>query len=180
MKSQAFLLSIILLMGITSCGPKEVKEETVEIEDVDISSLSSEELSAMQGNPPGHYGKFIEEEGAINMEEFEQLLSSTTDTLEVKLISTAGDVCKKKGCWMQVNRADGSWMRVTFKDYGFFVPSEIVNKEVVVQGKAFRDTTSVEDLRHFAEDGGKSEEEIASITEPEINTVFIAEGVIMK
>jgi hypothetical protein len=38
----------------------------------------------------------------------------------------------------------------------------------------------VEALRHYAEDGGKTADEIAAITEPEIELVFEASGVRLK
>ncbi|MCE2790741.1 MAG: DUF4920 domain-containing protein [Saprospiraceae bacterium] len=46
-------------------------------------------------------------------------------------------------------------------------------------GKAYRETTSVEDLKHFAEDEGKSAEEIAAITEPKTELKFMASGVMI-
>ncbi|MEL6969642.1 MAG: DUF4920 domain-containing protein, partial [Bacteroidota bacterium] len=48
-----------------------------------------------------------------------------------------------------------------------------------MNGKAFYQTTSVDDLRHYAEDAGKSEEEIAAITEPKRELAFLADGVIL-
>jgi hypothetical protein len=42
------------------------------------------------------------------------------------------------------------------------------------------DTPAVEDLRHYAEDEGKSKEEIAKITEPLVELAFEAEGVIIQ
>jgi hypothetical protein len=42
------------------------------------------------------------------------------------------------------------------------------------------DTTTVAQLRHYAEDAGKSKEEIAKITEPKIELTFMADGVIVK
>ena len=69
-------------------------------------------------------------------------------------------------------------MRVTFKDYGFFVPKDCAGKTAVIQGKAYLDTTSVEDLRHYAMDGGMTEEEAtAKYTEPEVAISFEATGV---
>ena len=56
------------------------------------------------------------------------------------------------------------WFR--FKDYGFFMPTDAAGKEVIVDGKAFVNEVSVADLKHYAEDAGKSPEEIAKITEP--------------
>jgi hypothetical protein len=85
-----------------------------------------------------------------------------------------------KGCWMKVRTTDGQTMRVTFRDYGFFVPKDIAGKQVVFEGTAQQSTTSVADLKHYAEDAGKSKEEIAKITQPEKAVTFVADGVIVK
>ena len=70
---------------------------------------------------------------------------------------------------------------IKFRDYGFFVPVDNVEgKTAVIQGDLFLDTTSVEMLKHYAEDAGKAEEEIALITEPSYELGFIADGVIIN
>ena len=66
---------------------------------------------------------------------------------------------------------------VKFKDYGFFMPKDISGETVVLQGKAFRQITDVETLKHFAMDAGKSQAEIDAITEPEEEYIFLADGV---
>jgi hypothetical protein len=48
-----------------------------------------------------------------------------------------------------------------------------------MEGVAFREVLSVEMLRHYAEDGGKSKEEIEKITEPEPRLSFEASGVLV-
>jgi Domain of unknown function (DUF4920) len=68
---------------------------------------------------------------------------------------------------------------VKFKDYAFFVPKDIAGREVMVEGKAYKEVTSVEELRHYAEDAGKSAEEIAKITEPVTEKKFMASGVVL-
>ena len=79
---------------------------------------------------------------------------------------------------MRVN--EEQFMHVSFKDYGFFVPKDIDGKETIIDGYAYIETMSVDDLRHYAEDEGKSAEEIEAITEPETNLSFVADGVIVK
>ena len=66
-----------------------------------------------------------------------------------------------------------------FKDYGFFVPKNISGKKVVLDGRVRIDTTSVAQLRHFAEDAGKNKTEIEKITEPETNLNYEARSVIV-
>lgn len=104
----------------------------------------------------------------------------TGDTLNIKFTSTINEVCKKKGCWMKLDLGNEKESMVRFKDYGFFVPLNSDKKEVIVNGKAFVTETSVKDLQHYAKDAGKSDEEIAQITEPKYTYAFEADGVLLK
>jgi Domain of unknown function (DUF4920) len=109
---------------------------------------------------------------AAKLEGKEQTKISVTGIVE--------DVCQAKGCWMKVTTESGKSMRVTFKDYGFFVPKDIAGKKVTFEGVAFKKETSVADLKHYAMDAGKSEAEIAKIIVPENDITFIANGVIVE
>jgi predicted small secreted protein len=98
------------------------------------------------------------------------------DEANVIVEGTIVDVCQKKGCWMRV--ADGGdELFVRFQDYGFFVPMNAAGHEVVMHGTSVAQVASVEELRHYAEDAGKSPEEIAAITEPETRVTFFADSV---
>ena len=68
---------------------------------------------------------------------------------------------------------------VKFKDYGFFMPKNIADKEVIVNGKAFVSEVSIEEQRHYAEDAGKSEDEIAKIIEVKKTLSLEADGVLL-
>ena len=77
--------------------------------------------------------------------------------------------------------SDEDTVFVQFKDYGFFVPTEgMEGKRAIVKGQASFDTTSVHDLRHFAQDAGKSKEEIDLIIEPKLELKFMADGVLIQ
>ena len=102
------------------------------------------------------------------------------DTLVVQFESNIKSVCKKKGCWMNMELAGDDKSFVKFKDYAFFVPLNADNSEAIVSGKAFVEVESVEELRHYAKDGGKSAAEIAKITKPETTYSFMADGVYIK
>jgi hypothetical protein len=97
----------------------------------------------------------------------------------VKVVGEVESVCQAKGCWMKLKLDDGSTMRVTFKDYGFFVPKDIAGQKVIIEGKPEVKTTSIDELKHYAEDAGKSKEEIAKITEPKKELTFLASGVLV-
>jgi len=102
------------------------------------------------------------------------------DTVNVKFKSKINAVCQKKGCWMSMALPGGKESFVKFKDYAFFVPLNATDQEAIVSGKAFVSETSVAQLRHYAKDGGKSEADIAKITEPEFEYKFMADGVLIS
>ena len=81
---------------------------------------------------------------------------------------------------MTVALNDDQTTMVRFKDYGFFVPMNAGDRNAVMEGKAFVRETSVEELKHYAKDAGKSEEEIAKITEPKRELAFEASGVLIE
>lgn len=162
MKKLVFL-SVIGAFVLSACGDnKDVKNETAAAD----TSLQ-------------YFGDSITQDGAIPSTELAAKMQGQ-DSLKVKLTGTITEVCQKKGCWMTMNIGNDKTMQVKFKDYAFFVPKDASGKTVFLEGVAFTDTTSVAELQHYAEDGGKSKEEIAKITEPEINISFEASGVILK
>ena len=129
-------------------------------------------------NNPNTFGETITAESAIPVEAlFEQMKSA--EKVTVKMKGEVNSVCKKAGCWMTFALPNGEDMMVKFKDYDFFVPKDIDGRMVVVQGEAFYEEIPVERLRHFAEDAGKTKEEIDAITEPETGLSFIADGVLL-
>ncbi len=65
------------------------------------------------------------------------------------------------------------------KDYGFFVPTALKGKKILVDGNVELSTTSVKDLQHFAEDAKKTPEEIAAITEPKQEIKVLASGIMV-
>jgi hypothetical protein len=114
---------------------------------------------------------------------YDELIPKMTkvDSLPIKVTGTVKQVCQKKGCWMTLVSTDPTKpeMRVTFKDYGFFMPKDISGKSVVIDGYAYIETTSVDILRHYAEDAGKSKAEIEAIKEPLRELSYEAAGVLL-
>lgn len=126
-----------------------------------------------------YYGDRIDEAGAIRPNEFLENMVGAEE-MDVKLEAKIITCCKKKGCWMDLDLENGQTMKVRFKDYSFFVPKDADGKVAVVEGKARKEEIDVATLKHYAEDAGKSADEIASITEPEMAYTFEARGVIIK
>jgi hypothetical protein len=156
-----------IIVALSSCASKSNEESAAAT--VDSTAVASK------------FGAEIDDAGAISMDSLVAMINAGTTNIEnVKVEGKINAACQTKGCWMTIDKSDGSTMRVSFKDYGFFVPKDCAGKSAVMMGRAYVDTTSVEDLRHYAKDDGKSKEEIEKITEPEYALSFEADGVIIK
>ena len=125
------------------------------------------------------FGEKITTDGAVAADQLIAQMQGK-DSLKIKLTGSIEEVCQKKGCWMDIITGEGKTMKVSFKDYSFFVPKNAKGKTAIFEGLAYTDTIPVNQLRHYAEDEGKTKEEIAKITKPEISISFEARGVIIK
>ncbi len=135
--------------------------------------------TATQATAEQYFGAKITGDSAVSVNELAGMMGDKTE-LNVKIEAPVDAVCQKKGCWMDLKTAAGEPVRVTFKDYAFFVPKDAAGKTAVVDGVAKIEETSVADLQEYAKDAGKSKEEIAAIKEPRKELVFEASGVILK
>lgn len=125
------------------------------------------------------YGDLINTSEIINISEVKNSISQN-GKIETKIQGEILSTCAKKGCWMKLKTEEDTLM-VRFKDYSFFVPKEgVEGRNAIIQGEAYYDTLTVELLQHYAQDAGKSEDEILAITDPEYNFLFEASGVIIQ
>ncbi|MDJ0748424.1 MAG: DUF4920 domain-containing protein [Woeseiaceae bacterium] len=77
----------------------------------------------------------------------------------VRVETRVSKVCKKKGCFF-IAQQGNSVVRVSFKDYGFFVPTDITGKQVMLVGQVVANELTPEKAKHLAEDLGESEESV--------------------
>ncbi|MCX7550523.1 DUF4920 domain-containing protein [Xanthomarina sp. F2636L] len=165
------LTFLILSLVFVSC-----KNNTNEAPEVPVETEEVKELAYAS------FGDKIEADNAIEA----KLMADTYkdlkvgDSIPTKMIGKVDEVCQAKGCWMKIDLGNDEQVMVKFKDYGFFMPKNIAGKEVILDGKAFVSELSVEEQRHYAEDAGKSEDEIAAITEVRRTYSFEADGVLLK
>jgi len=160
-------LSIVFLFAFTACkSEKTTKKQDAVKEKITFAS----------------FGDKITTKNAISAKEMNTKFANLQagDTVNVKFKSTVNSVCQKKGCWMKVDLGDEKQTMVRFKDYAFFMPFNSKGNEVIMNGKAFVTTISVDELQHYAKDAGKTAEEIAKITEPKVTLAFEADGVLME
>lgn len=99
------------------------------------------------------------------------------DVFEGKVQGKVKEVCKAMGCWVRLEKADGTTLMVKAKDHAFTVPQELIGKTVVIEGSASVKEVSEDKRKHFAEDAGKSKEEIKKIKGSEKEVQFIAKSI---
>jgi len=163
----------LLVISIVLVSCKKNVEETV---------VETETISEVKEIAYATFGDEIEADNALEAELMAEKYKNMTvgDSISTKMVAKVDEVCQAKGCWMKLDIGNEEQVMVKFKDYGFFMPKNIAGKEVIVNGKAFVSEVSVEEQRHYAEDAGKSEEEIAAITETKRTYTFEADGVLLK
>jgi hypothetical protein len=93
-------------------------------------------------------------------------------------IRTAGVVaraCTKKGCWMELQTAQGGpGVRVSFKDYGFFVPLDSAGATAKIEGLVEVKTLSKADAEHLEGEGAKL---VRGPDGTAVELAFVASGV---
>ncbi|OOG74880.1 DUF4920 domain-containing protein [Algoriphagus sp. A40] len=166
---KSFLI-IALLTGVSTFSCQQKTEET---QKTTYDVVGEAEIV------PGNYGNIIEVEKVASTSEMVSAVEAQ-GTFNGKISGEIKEVCTKKGCWFSMELPGGESMRVTFKDYGFFLPTNSQGFPIVMEGVATLTETDVETLRHYAEDQGKSKEEVEAITEPEKKISFEATGVKIK
>lgn len=137
--------------------------------------MAQEPASAEKGVT---YGAGTTADGAISINDLPAKMKG--NKFNGKVSGKVVSVCQEKGCWMKIQRENGEDMMVKFKDYGFFMPKNIVGKEVVLDGEAAVKETSVKQLKHYAEDAGKSKEEVEKIKNAKKELIFTAKGVLVQ
>ena len=131
---------------------------------------------AVSAKPGVVYGSFSEKGiKPISVNELEKTIGEAK--YEGKVQGKVVEVCKAMGCWAKLERADGSTVMIKVKDHEFAMPLDLIGKIVVAEGSAEVKVTSVSMLKHYAEDGGKSKEEVDKIKEPKKEVLMTVKGV---
>ena len=155
MKKVLFCLSVVLFAAISNAQPPEG-----------------------EAKPGDWYGEKVSPDGAIDIAKIPAQLQKS-ESFDAKVKAKIVEVCPKKGCWLKLQVNDSTTALVKMKDYGFFLPLAAKGKTVIIDGEVKVKNTSVEELKHYAEDAKKSKEEIAAITKPEKEIRFTAKGIVI-
>src|SRR5262249_52505241 len=83
------------------------------------------------------------------------VLSKPEDGRKVLVEGVVRRACSQMGCWMELAPAEGgAGVRVTFKDYGFFVPTDSAGSKARVHGTPTVTQTTAAQAEHLRAEGG--------------------------
>lgn len=161
----------LVLVGLLSVGGAQASTPVAEV-GIETAQPAPEAVAAQ------HFGAAFTPNSPMTVAEALGKVDALKDqTIQVK--GKVKAVCKKKGCWMQLDPegAAASPVRVTFKDYGFFVPLDADGSDAIIEGIIEVKVTTEAMRKHFAADGGATPEEIAKIQGDVKDVKFVANGV---
>ncbi len=108
---------------------------------------------------------------------------NTPDKSAERTVTVEGEVrraCTRKGCWMELAEAPDAaapGCRVTFKDYGFFVPTDSAGSKARVEAKVESKLVKPELVAHLESEGAKFADKLADGSAHEVR--LVATGVEM-
>ena len=157
-----FLIASFSIVLLISCQSSNLDEQVAE------ESMAQEFLNFGDSTFPI--------DGAISAASMINSFKSKGDTMYRTVAGEITKVCTVKGCWMATAIDSNNNLFVDY-DYEFLLPTNSQGQNMVMTGYAYWDSTSVAELRHYAQDRGATQEEIAAINEPIGEVKFKATGV---
>ena len=123
-------MTIALLLTETPAVPPTPQAMgAVTVRGEKLKGLKPVALSELLASPSAHEGKTVALEGRVRQ------------------------ACQKKGCWMEITQGSKEAVRVTFKDYGFFVPKDCAGSRVKLEGVVAVKELSEAKAKHYEDEG---------------------------
>ncbi len=154
--SSSYFIGLVVLCGLASCKTQSA----------DAPAATSPPATASSAPAPGSasgpsaaktFGAPISAGPVLSLAD----VLATPERFRDQAITVEGHVraaCTRRGCWMEVaENADPKLpgCRVTFKDYGFFVPTDSAGSQAKVQGTLGVATLPPERVAHLESEGGQ-------------------------
>jgi hypothetical protein len=159
-------LSLFLLMMVAAACQQAPRQ-----------SIKNE--AVVTSSPTGNFGNEFSADNTIPATGVANLFTGS-DTAAITISGNITASCKHSGCWMDLDMGNGETIHVTFKDEAFTIPLDAAGKNAVAEGIAIRELIPVETLKNYAREDGKSDEEVAAITQPVYAYEFVANGVLIE
>jgi Domain of unknown function (DUF4920) len=138
-----------------------------------VTTSQSQEIQSAQ--PGVVYGKVVQKGEPVKVMDLEGNLRE--NKFSGTITGKVAEVCQSEGCWIRLQKSDGTTLLVKAKDHAFVMPKDIVGKTVVAEGEANVKEISEAMRKHLAEDAGKNKVEIDKIKGDSKEIIFMAKGV---
>ena len=119
-----------------------------------------------------HYGAALTMKSPLSLEAAVKQLDDKS-AADVLVESKVDKVCEQKGCWLAL-KSGSSRLHVTFKDEAFFVPSSLVGKTVLAEGRIEKITLTLEQTRQAVKEQGGNP---SKVTQPATHYELVARGI---
>lgn len=167
MHYRAYLkLTLLLAIVVGGCERSATQQDaantgTTSAADTKRAKGSSQSQAAAADSPSAgeekHFGAPLKAKTFLPIE---QVLASPEQYQNEK-VAVRGAVrraCRKKGCWMELAASpeeDAPGCRVTFKDYGFFVPTDSAGATARLEGVLHVKTIPAKQVAHLEAEGAQ-------------------------
>jgi len=190
MKKSLLFVCVLVGLGVVSLGCQPPEKAATEqpgatakmagqpAEPGSDPSSQPGEIAPLEAGKTNHYGaEFTLTEGVALASALNK-----AEELDGKTVRVTGDVaavCKKKGCWfvIKTDEAEARTVRISMKDYGFFVPKDCDGKKAEVEGVLQKKTITEAVRKHLAEDGG---EDPSKVVGDAVEIQLVATGVAIE
>ena len=133
------LFPLLLLVLLVSCEDVPAQEAN----DAEVSAMEApdEDVPLLGEAEIGQYGAPIDTTSAVPAGLLTRL--PVADMKDITIHGTASSVCQAMGCWLKVAMPEGEPLHVAMADHAYFLPKNIGNRKVYLQGYGSYDTLSV-------------------------------------
>lgn len=164
------LSHFIVLSALTACGACTT-----------LSKPSNHDTTNdPKARPPATFGETL---GASEIVPLVDVLASANDYAgrTIKVQGHVRRACSAKGCWMELAQDQSPQApacRVTFKDYGFFVPTDSAGAHATIEGQVAVKRVRAAQVRHYEAEGASFPIKHEDGTADEVR--FVATGVELR
>ena len=170
MRPTSPVVAIVLLCGLECCKTRHSARQPEPTVALTASSVAADSASP---TTPRVFGAPLRAAPVLSLAD----VLASPEHFRDQAITIEGHVrsaCTRRGCWMEVATGNDPKLpgcRVTFKDYGFFVPTDSAGSQAKVQGTLGVNILPAERVAHLESEGGRFPNKNPDGSVPELRLV---------
>lgn len=131
--------------------------------------------------PISYYGEPFDTTGVLEYDRFLSEMPAVKDSLKVKVRGRIKEVCQMRGCWFKLESPDPGKEEVMVRlyEHDFTVSTGVKGQNVIVNGIAFYNDATVEDLKDRERNLKSGADRINGVEKPLREITISATGIIL-